>query len=206
LANLSPKVRTWVRAAVDYGGLVVFLIGFLVTRDVVQATWWLVAGSAAGLILGFAVERRVAPMPLLAGAAALIFGGLTLIFHDDRFIKMKPTFVNLAFAVFLLGGTVLRRNPLKLLMGEALRMSDGAWRTLTWRYGLYFLCIAVLNEVVWRNVPNGVWVFFRFPGLLLLALAFSLTQTPLIMRGMKQAEDEAEVLKDEDQPPPVAPV
>lgn len=189
--NLTAKQRSYVRAAVDYGGLVVFLIGFLITRDVVKATWWLVAGSAVALALGFIAERRIAPMPLLAGGAALLFGGLTLIFHDARFIKMKPTFVNVAFAVFLLGGTLFKKNPLKLLMGEALTLSDNVWRTLTLRYGLYFLVIAVLNEAVWRTQPDSVWVLFRFPGLLVLALAFSLTQTPLIMRGMKEHEAEA---------------
>ncbi len=188
MANLSPKVKTWVRAAVDYGGLVAFLIGFLVTRNVVLATWWLVGGSAIALILGFAAERRVAPMPLVAGGAALIFGTLTLIFHDPRFIKMKPTFMNIAFASFLLGGALLKRNPLKAFMGEALVMTDKAWRSLTWRYGAFFLFVAVLNEVVWRTQADGVWVIFRFPGLLLLTLAFSLSQTPLIMRGMKEAE------------------
>ena len=68
--NLSPKTRSQVRAAVDYGGLAVFLIAYVISRDLVQATWWLVAGSAAALVLGFAVERRVAPMPLIAGGAA----------------------------------------------------------------------------------------------------------------------------------------
>ncbi len=192
MSKLSPKTRRWVRGTVDYGGLVVFLIGYLVTRDLVQATWWLVAGSAAALILGFAVERRVAPMPLLAGGAALLFGGLTLIFDDARFVKMKPTFVNLAFAGFLIGGSLFNRNPLKMLMGQALVMTDRAWKSLTWRYGLYFLAIAIINEVVWRTQPEPIWVAFRFPGLQILALVFSFTQVPLIMKGMKDAEPATE--------------
>jgi intracellular septation protein len=191
MSKLSPKARRWVRGTVDYGGLLAFVIGYIVTRDAVQATWWLVAGSAAGLVLGFAVERRVAPMPLLAGGAALLFGGLTLIFDDARFVKMKPTFVNLAFAGFLIGGSLLNRNPLKVLMGQALVMTDRAWKTLTWRYGLYFLAIAILNEAVWRTQPEPVWVAFRFPGLQILALVFSFIQVPLIMKGMKDAEAEA---------------
>jgi intracellular septation protein len=188
--NLSPKARSQVRAAVDYGGLVVFLIGYLITRDLVQATWWLVAGSAAALVLGFAVERRVAPMPLIAGGAALLFGALTLVFHDPRFIKVKPTVMNLLFGLVLLGGLALKRNPLRMLMGEALNMSENVWKTFTLRYGIFFLCVAVLNEIVWRTQPDGVWVFFRFPGLILLTLAFSLSQTPLIMRGMKEVAPE----------------
>jgi len=102
--TLSPKTRSYIRAAVDYGGLAVFLIAYLIGRDLVQATWWLVVGSAAALVLGFAVERRVAPMPLIAGGAALLFGTLTLVFHDPRFIKVKPTIMNLLFGLVLLGG------------------------------------------------------------------------------------------------------
>jgi len=190
--TLSPKTRSYIRAAVDYGGLAVFLIAYLIGRDLVQATWWLVVGSAAALVLGFAVERRVAPMPLIAGGAALLFGTLTLVFHDPRFIKVKPTIMNLLFGLVLLGGLALKRNPLRLLMGDALHMSEGVWKMFTLRYGIFFLCVAVLNEIVWRTQPDGIWVMFRFPGLILLTLAFSLSQTPLIMRGMKEAELEAE--------------
>jgi intracellular septation protein len=190
--TLSPKTRSYIRAAVDYGGLAVFLIAYLIGRDLVQATWWLVVGSAAALVLGFAVERRVAPMPLIAGGAALLFGTLTLVFHDPRFIKVKPTIMNLLFGLVLLGGLALKRNPLRLLMGDALHMSEGVWKMFTLRYGIFFLCVAVLNEIVWRTQPDGIWVMFRFPGLILLTLAFSLSQTPLIMRGMKEAEVEAE--------------
>lgn len=190
--TLSPKTRSYIRAAVDYGGLAVFLIAYLIGRDLVQATWWLVVGSAAALVLGFAVERRVAPMPLIAGGAALLFGTLTLVFHDPRFIKVKPTIMNLLFGLILLGGLALKRNPLRLLMGDALHMSEGVWKMFTLRYGIFFLCVAVLNEIVWRTQPDGIWVVFRFPGLILLTLAFSLSQTPLIMRGLKEAEAEAE--------------
>jgi intracellular septation protein len=188
--NLSPKTRSQVRAAVDYGGLAVFLIAYVISRDLVQATWWLVAGSAAALVLGFAIERRVAPMPLIAGGAALLFGSLTLVFQDPRFIKIKPTIMNLLFGLVLLGGLALKRNPLRLLMGEALHMSEAVWKVFTLRYGIFFLCVAVLNEFVWRTQPDGIWVVFRFPGLILLTLAFSLSQTPLIMRGMREVEPE----------------
>jgi intracellular septation protein len=184
-----------VRAVVDYGGLAVFAVGFLITRDLIAATWWLVAGSAVTLAIGFAVERRVAPMPLLAGGAALLFGALTLIFNDVAFIKAKPTIVNLTFAVLLLGGVFLGRNPLKVLLGESLRLPDAAWRTLTFRYSAFFVAMALLNLFVWRTQPDAVWVAFRFPGLLLLALAFSLTQIPFMMKHMK-GEAEAP-------PPPV---
>ncbi|MFC3079389.1 inner membrane-spanning protein YciB [Phenylobacterium terrae] len=183
----ASKTQRRVRAFVDYFGPLLFLLAFLVTRDVVKATAALVAGSAVALVVGFVVEKRIAPMPLVAGGAALLFGGLTLVFKDPRFIYVKPTVINLGFAAFLLGGMALKRNPLKALLGEAFRLPDAAWRTLTLRYGIFFACVAVLNEIVWRTQPEAVWVAFRFPGLQILALVFSFTQIPLMM---KHHEDE----------------
>jgi intracellular septation protein len=183
---LSDKTRALIRSGVDYAGPLAFLVGYLVTRDMLKATWALVAASALALAVGYWAERRVAPMPLIAGLAALIFGGLTLYFHDPRFVKIKPTVINALLGLTMLGGLVLGLNPLKALMGEALKLPDEAWRTLTLRYGLFFLCVAVLNEAVWRTQPETVWVWFRMPGLLLLSLVFSLTQLPLMMKHSQQ--------------------
>ncbi len=181
--NLSPKTLKTVRGIVDYGGLVVFLAAYFITgRDMVQATWALVGGSGLALLIGFVVERRVAPLPLISGGAALVFGTLTLVFHNSMFIKIKPTVMNLAFGLALFGGLILKKNPLKLLLGEAFALPDRAWRTLTINYGLFFFFVAALNEAVWRTQPDATWVVFRFPGLLILSVVFSLTQVPMMMK------------------------
>ncbi len=185
------KTHGWVRAAVDYAAPAALVVGYFLTRDLLTATWVLVAGSAVALIVGFAVDRRIAPMPLFAGGAALIFGTLTLVFKDETFVKLKPTVVNVVLAAVMLGGVALRRNPLKALLGESLKMPDTAWRTLTVRYGLFFAACAVLNEIVRNTQPNDVWVLFRMPGLPLLAVAFSLAQVPLMLRHAKAAEADA---------------
>jgi intracellular septation protein len=188
---LSNKTKALIRSGVDYAGPLAFLVGYLVTRDMLSATWALVGASAIALAVGYGVERRIAPMPLFAGLAALIFGGLTLYFDDPRFVKIKPTVINTILGLTMLGGLALKRNPLKALMGEALKLSDAAWRTLSFRYGLFFLCVAVLNEAVWRTQPESTWVWFRMPGLQILSLVFSLTQLPLMMKHI-QADPEAD--------------
>lgn len=181
--------RHWVRWFVDYSALAIFLVAFFVTgRDLTKATWALVAGSALALVVGIAVERRVAPFPAIAGGAALVFGGLTLVFDDPRFLKIKPTVMNGIFGLALLGGIALRKNPLKLILGDSLRMPDEIWRRLTIRYALMFLALAALNEAVWRTQSDSVWVLFRFPGLSILMVLFTFSQLPLLMRYMK-AED-----------------
>lgn len=181
--------RHWIRWFVDYSALAIFLVAFFVTgRDLTKATWALVAGSALALVVGIAVERRVAPFPAIAGGAALVFGGLTLVFDDPRFLKIKPTVMNGIFGLALLGGIALRKNPLKLILGDSLRMPDEIWRRLTVRYALMFLALAGLNEAVWRTQSDSVWVLFRFPGLSILMVLFTFSQLPLLMRYMK-AED-----------------
>jgi intracellular septation protein len=199
------KPHGLIRALVDYGGPAAFVIAYffrvrLVTaagplgwalaagghgpRDVTAATWWLVGGSALALSIGLIAERRIAPMPLIAGGFALVFGGLTLFFHDPRFVKIKPTATNLCFAAALFGGLALKKNPLKALLGESLPLPDEAWKKLTVRYGLFFLSMAGLNEWVWRTQSDAHWVLFRMPGLWILAVLFSFTQVPLMMKYM----------------------
>ena len=193
-ASSRPAPPAWLRPAVDYLGPLAFMVGFFLTgRNLVHATWWLVAGSFAALALSYAMERRIAPLPLIWGGAALVFGVLTLVFHDPTIVKMKTTFIDLALGVALLGGLALRRNVLKLLMGDALKLSEEGWRKLAFRYALFFLAMAALNEVVWRTQPDSVWVLFRMPGLLILALAFAATQVPMMLKEARTFETAAKL-------------
>ena len=197
------KARPIIRMVVDYGGLAAFMaayvlrlriiaggpVGWMIAaggsgpRDLVAASWWLVAGSAVGLLIGFVVERRLALLPLIGGGFALVFGALTLTFHDPRFVKVKPTVVNLAFGLGLLGARLFQHNPLKALMDHALVMPEAAWRRLTLNYALFFLAMAGVNEAVRRTQSDMVWAWFHFPGAQILAVLFSFSQVPLIMKN-----------------------
>jgi intracellular septation protein len=208
---MSETSQRWFRYAVDYAAPLAFLVSYFMTRDMLVATGVLVAASALALIAGFAVERRVAPLPAFMCVSGLVFGGLTLVFHDTRFIKIKATAINGALGVLLLGGLALGKNPLKLLLGEALKMPEEGWRKLGLRYGIFYLCLAGLNEIVWRLHPvstlalshgwklgldasgDAEWVLFRMPGLHILTLIFGLTQLPLLMKYLetKDVEDAA---------------
>ncbi|WP_293678518.1 septation protein IspZ [uncultured Phenylobacterium sp.] len=186
---MTQRTRDWIRYFVDYSALVVFLVAYFLTgRNIANATWALVAGSAIALLVGLAVERRLAPFPLIAGGAALVFGGASLFFHDPRILKIKPTVMNGFFAVLLLGGMALGKNPMRLLLGDAFNMPDATWRRLTINYAALFLGLAALNEFVWRTQPEATWVLFRFPGMMVLTVAFSLAHTPLLMKYVKADE------------------
>ena len=193
--TLSPGTKKFITGFVDYGWPAGFVIAYFVTHDTVQATWGMVAGAALALVLGYVFERRIAPMPLVAGLVAVLFGGLTLFFHDDRFIKIKPTVTSAAFGLFLIGGMMLHKSPLKILLGKAIQMPDEGWRKLTWRYGFFFLAVALLNEFIWRTQPDETWVLFRFPGLSVIHILFGLSQVPLMMQYAKV-----------DEVPPIPPI
>jgi intracellular septation protein len=194
----ARKVPKWVHYFVDYAGLVVFLITLVVTKSAVTASWAIVGGSILALVVGLVMERRIAPMPLVTAVLGLIFGGLTLFFHDERFIKVKPTILYTAFGLFLITGAIRGKNPLKALMGDAFHLPDPVVRTLTLRYALFFFALAIANEAVWRTQTTVFWGFFKFPGVPILIFLFAMTQAPLMMKHMP--DDEAEAQPPSDSP------
>ena len=208
-APKTSKTHGAIRMVVDYGGIAAFGLAYFLRlrfvaaanplgwmlamgghglRDLTAATWWLMGGSAVSLLVGLIAEKRLAPMPLIAGLFALVFGGLTLAFHDPRFIKIKPTVVNVIFGMALLIGMAMGRNPLKWLLGEALSLPEEAWRKLILRYAGYFLVMAALNETVWRTQSDAVWVNFHVWGQWICVIAFSISQIPFMMKYMKTSE------------------
>jgi intracellular septation protein len=127
-------------------------------------------------------------MPLITGVFVIVFGGLTLWLHNDLFIKMKPTIVNTLFGVILLGGLVFGQSLLRYVFGEVFRLRDEGWKILTFRWALFFLFLAVLNEVVWRNFSTDFWVSFKVFGLMPLTMVFAFLQLGLLKRFEQGAE------------------
>jgi intracellular septation protein len=186
---MTPQLRRWIRYFVDYSAPVAFaLVYFLGGRNFMTATGAIVVASILAVLVGLVVERRLAPMPLFVGLMGAVFGGLTLLFDDPRILKVKPTVVNALLGAILLGGLAMKKAPLKLLLGEALTLPETAWRTLTLRFGLFYLALALVNEAIWRTQSEATWVAFKSFGLTLLTIAFALTQAPLLMRHMKTEE------------------
>ena len=195
---MSPQAQKYVRYFVDYAGLVIFLATLVITKSAITASWAIVGGSVLALAVGYIFERRIAPMPLVTAVLGLIFGGLTLFFHDERFIKVKPTILYTAFGLFLLTGLVRGKNPLKALMGDSFHLPEPVVRTLTFRYALFFLALAATNEVIWRTQSTLFWGFFKFPGTVVIIFLFAMSQAPLMMKHMPDEEKPAD-------PPPPAP-
>ena len=146
------------------------------------ATALFIVATLIALVVSLALTRRLPIMPFVTGIVVIIFGGLTLWLHDETFIKMKPTIVNALFGGVLLGGLLFDKSLLGYVFDSVFRLSSEGWRKLTFRWGIFFLVLAVLNEVVWRAVSTDMWVNFKVFGIMPLTFLFTLTQLPLINR------------------------
>ena len=144
------------------------------------------------LLASWLSERRLPTLPLVTAFFVLVFGTLTLVLKDSTFIKLKPTLVYSLFGILLLVGLALRRSWLEPLLGSALSLTEEGWRRLTLRWALFFLVMAVVNELVWRNFSDDVWVNFKVFGFLPLTLVFFMAQTGLIRRHSIEEEGRAD--------------
>lgn len=146
------------------------------------ATGLFMAATAIALGASWLLTRSLPVMPVVSGVVVFVFGALTLWLHDATFIKMKPTIVNSLFGFILLGGLAFGKSLLGYVFDSAFQLDAEGWRKLTFRWGLFFLLLAVLNEIVWRNFPTDIWVAFKVWGIMPITVIFTMTQMPLIMR------------------------
>ncbi len=154
------------------------------------ATALFAAATLLSLAVSLALTRRLPIMPLVTGIVVLVFGGLTLLLKDETFIKMKPTIVNALFGGILLGGLYFGKSLLGYVLDSVFQLTDAGWRKLTLRWGVFFLALAILNEVIWRTTAatmapeaaTDLWVSFKVFGVMPLTLLFTFTQVPLLMR------------------------
>lgn len=169
------------RLAFEAGPLLLFFITNQ-AAGIMPATAVFMVATVVAVVLSVRIERRWPIMPIVGCAFVLIFGGLTLWLDDALFIKLKPTVVNLLFAAILFAGLATGRNVLKLMMGTVFELTERGWRILTWRWAVFFVVLAVVNEIVWRSFSTEFWAGFKLFGILPLTLAFALAQMPVLMR------------------------
>lgn len=162
------------------------------SQPIIFATAVFMVAMAISLAVSLFIFKRVAVMPLVTAAVVLVFGGLTLYFQDSTFIKMKPTIVNVLFGGILLGGMLFGHSLLKYVFGEVYRLKPKGWAILTMRWGVFFLILAVLNEVVWRNFSDDAWVAFKVWGVMPITLVFSMAQLPVMTRYNDDLAEAAE--------------
>jgi len=160
------KDNPLVKLALELGPLVLFFF----------------ANAKAGIFTATALFMAAVVVSLGLSRIVLIFGGLTLYWENEIFIKIKPTIVNTLFGIALLIGLAFGKPLLSIVMGSVFRLTDEGWKKLTFRWALFFFVLAALNEIVWRTQTNDVWVNFKVFGIMPLTIVFALAQAPLISK------------------------
>ena len=156
------------------------------------ATALFMAATVISLIVSKVMLGHLPIMPFVSGIVVVIFGSLSIYLQNETFIKMKPTIVNALFGVSLLGGLAFGKSLLGYVFNAAFQLDAEGWRKLTVRWGIFFLFLAVLNEVIWRNFSDDFWVAFKVWGTMPITIIFTMAQMPLIMKHTVTPAGEAE--------------
>ena len=174
-------MKSLYKLLIDIGPLAVFFIFY--TRSGLQASILpFMIATVIAVLFSYILEKKIPIMPTVGAGIVLLFGGLTIYFDNDVFFKMKPTIINVLFAVILYGGILINKPLLKYLLGAALKLEEVGWKILTQRWIGFFIALAILNEIVWRTQSTDMWVNFKVFGILPITFIFTMTQFPLIKK------------------------
>jgi intracellular septation protein len=175
------KLNPTLKLVLDIGPLVLFFAANA-KFGIYAATGAFMVAVLAALAVAYVLTRRIEVMPLVTAIIVLIFGGLTLVLHDDLFIKVKPTIIYLLFGGTLLGGLAFGKPLLGMVFDSVFDLTEEGWRKLTWRWAIFFFVLAILNEIVWRNFSTDFWVSFKLFGVVPLTFIFGALQYPLMSK------------------------
>jgi intracellular septation protein len=183
----KPKLNPFLKLALDIGPLIIFFVAN--TRfGIFVATAVFMVAIVAALGVSFALTKRWPIMPVVSAIIVLVFGGLTLVLHDETFIKVKPTIIYALFGGALLGGYLFDKPLLEIVFDSVFHITDEGWRKLTLRWAAFFFLLAVLNEVIWRTQSTDFWVNAKVFGFMPLTFLFGALQVPLLMKYAVEPE------------------
>jgi intracellular septation protein len=177
----KPQLNPLLKMALDLGPLILFFFANSHYGIFVATATFMVAVLAA-LAVSYVMTRQLPIVPVVTAVIVVVFGGLTLILHDATFIKVKPTIIYALFGAVLIGGLVFNKPLLGIVFDSLFSLTEEGWRKLTLRWAIFFLALAVLNEIVWRNTSTNMWVDFKVFGVMPLTLVFGALQVPLLKR------------------------
>jgi len=174
--------KSFIKFVTDFGPLLVFFIVYYNNgKDLKIAIPPFIIATLIALTLVWFLEKKIPMVPLIGGILITLFGGLTIYFDNPLFIYIKPTIINILFALALFFGKYFTNEPvLKLILGKTLPMSDEGWKILNNRWTYFFIFLAILNEIVWRTQTEEFWVNFKVWGMLPITFIFTASQVGLI--------------------------
>jgi len=177
----KKKINPVLKFVLDIGPLLLFFAANA-RFGIFTATGVFMVAALTAVAVTYAITRHLAIMPMVTAVIVLVFGTLTLVLHNDLFIKVKPTIIYVLFGGTLLGGLAFGKPLLGILLDQMFTLTDEGWRKLTLRWALFFLALAVLNEVVWRTQTTDFWVAFKVFGVVPLTFVFGALQMPLLKK------------------------
>ena len=171
-----------IKFTTDFGPLLIFFtVYFSNENDLKVAIPPFIIATLIAIIIVYLLEKRIPMVPLTGGILITFFGGLTIYFDNKIFFYMKPTVINLLFAGFLFFGKYFTKKPLlKIFFQTAMKLENEGWKKLNGRWIVFFILIAILNEIVWRTQTEAFWVNFKVWGLLPISFLFAASQISLI--------------------------
>ena len=174
--------KSSIKFLTDFGPLLIFFIVYKKNgNDLSVAIPPLIVATLISVCIVYFIEKKIPFVPLMGAVLVSTFGGLTLYFKNPIFIYIKPTIINILFAIILLVGRyIFNHNFLKVLLNQAFKMDEIGWNKLNDRWAYFFLFLALLNEVIWRTQTESFWVNFKVWGMLPLTIIFTAAQFPLL--------------------------
>jgi len=167
---------------IDLGPLIVFFAANA-WGGIFVATMAFMVAIAVAILVSLLRYRHISPLLWFSGVMVLVLGGITIWLHDETFIKIKPTIYYATVAALLFFGMATRRNLLKMVLGTAYPgLSERGWQLLTRNWAVFFVAMAVANELVWRNTSTDFWIGFKLWGALPATLLFAIANVPMLMR------------------------
>ena len=182
--------KSFVKFITDFGPLLIFFtVYYKNDKNLVEAIPVLIIATLIAVIIMYILEKKIPYVPLVGAILISIFGGLTIYFNNPYFIFIKPTVINILFAIgLLLGKITFNKNFLKIFFERSFKLEDAGWNKLMYRWVFFFIFLAMLNEIIWRTQTEEIWVNFKVWGILPLTFIFTAFQIPLIQKYKKNEE------------------
>ena len=174
--------KSFLKFIADFGPLLIFFTVYYKSgNNLSVAIPPLIIATIVAVVVVYFIEKKIPYVPLIGGIVISLFGGLTLYFNNPVFLYMKPTIINIIFAIMLVSGKIFfNKNFLKFFFKTAFQLDEIGWDKLNFRWAYFFIFLALVNEIVWRTQPEATWVNFKVWGMLPLTFVFTAFQIPMI--------------------------
>jgi intracellular septation protein len=199
-ATPAERPHGFLNFAVDFGPLLIFFLTYKFVgsggiSSMITATLVFMVAIVVAIVVGLVVLKRVSPMTWISAVLILGFGGLTIYFHDPKFIQLKPTIIYLFFAAMLLAGLARRKAVLRWLFGPIFPgLSDDGWMKLTRNWALFFLFLAGANEVMRATLDFDTWLSVKVWGVTAVCMIFAGANMPMLLRHGLDPEGKGEAI------------